>query len=85
VLMVIKTPGKVFTICLRAFPEALDETGKILRRNSKVKAVFAYKSDDVLEFCRNSLKWEPTTVHDVADMCAVVYCTTWTCKPEVQQ
>jgi hypothetical protein len=43
VLMVIKTPGKVFTICLRAFPEALDETGKILRRNSKVKAVFAYK------------------------------------------
>jgi hypothetical protein len=70
VLIVVKTPGKVFAICPRAFPKALDETGKILRRDSKVKAVFAYRSDDVLEFCRNSLKWEPMTVHDVADMCA---------------
>jgi hypothetical protein len=28
------------------------------------------RADDVLEFCRSSLKWEPTTVHDVTDMCA---------------
>jgi hypothetical protein len=31
VLMVVKTPGKVFAICPRAFPETLDEAGKILQ------------------------------------------------------